>query len=205
MNVATRFSVLAVLAFVLASGLAGCGDDDGPTSGTDAGRVDSGLGGGDAGARDGGGGATDGGGGTTDGGGGMSDAGGAGVDAGAPSDAGAQPDGSTVGIGCGARLGDTCGPSEFCDFPPGALCGAADGTGICATRPTACTRELDPVCGCNGVDYSNPCMAHAAGTDDATPGMCTTSADCRTTGCSAGQTCMLCFTAYACIPDGAVC
>lgn len=192
------FALVLPLSLALSLGLCGCGDDDGRPAGTDAGTADAGSGGGaDAGDRDAGSTTTDAGATTTDGGGVMTDAGGS-------LDAGSAPDGSTVGRGCGARLGDTCGASEYCDFPAGALCGAADGTGVCATRPTACTADVNPVCGCDGMDYTNPCNAHAAGTDDATMGMCAI-ADCRTTGCSSGSTCMLCFTVYSCLPDGAVC
>ena len=29
--------------------------------------------------------------------------------------------------------------------------------------PRACTFELNPVCGCNGITYGNPCAAESAG------------------------------------------
>ncbi|MDP4711011.1 MAG: cohesin domain-containing protein [Saprospiraceae bacterium] len=40
--------------------------------------------------------------------------------------------------------------------------------------PTAiCTTVMDPVCGCNGITYVNPCTAEASGVVSYTPGPCT--------------------------------
>ncbi len=211
--------------------VSGCGGDD------DA-RVDAGAGPVDAATRDAGGGGTDaatttdgGGGGTdaaatTDGGGGGGDAGnldagrtdggGPGVDAGpagdagAATDAGPRPDGAVVAVICGGLAGGTCAASAFCDYPDGSMCGADDSTGVCTPRPMVCTRIFDPACGCDGMDYSNPCTAQAAGTDVAYMGMCTTSTgDCRTMGCAAGETCNICRGpgggVWICLPAGTVC
>lgn len=80
--------------------------------------------------------------------------------------------GNGEGRACGARLGDTCEDGQYCSFAEAALCGDADGTGTCATIPKACTREFNPVCGCDGTTYSNPCVAAAAGAAVRSAGEC---------------------------------
>lgn len=66
-----------------------------------------------------------------------------------------------VGTACGGSAGVTCGVGQFCDFE-GGTCGAADQTGVCASIPQACIEIFAPVCGCDGMTYSNSCMAAAA-------------------------------------------
>ena len=73
---------------------------------------------------------------------------------------------------CGGRTGVICGRGQFCNIPPENLCGAADGTGVCAAIPALCTRELNPQCGCDGMTYDNPCMAAMAGVSIARAGAC---------------------------------
>lgn len=41
-----------------------------------------------------------------------------------------------------------------------------------ATTKVACSAPLDPVCGCDGVDYANPCQADNAGVKKFTKGKC---------------------------------
>ena len=64
-----------------------------------------------------------------------------------------------------------CAGGQYCDFPNN-QCGAADGPGICRDRPEACIEIFDPVCGCDGADYGNSCMAASAGIDVAHEGEC---------------------------------
>ena len=64
---------------------------------------------------------------------------------------------------CGGFAGQTCTDDEYCAYEEGQLCGAADASATCEQRPQACDLVLDPVCGCDGLDYSNGCAANAAG------------------------------------------
>lgn len=123
--------------------------------------------------------------------------------------------GGVPGTGCGGRLG-SCAGTLFCDFTVAFDCGFADGTGTCQPRPDVCPSLYSPVCGCDGVTYSNLCMANAGGVDVAADGVCAgppppppPPSDCRTTGCSAGSSCQPCRgiggATFVCIPDGAVC
>jgi hypothetical protein len=73
-------------------------------------------------------------------------------------------------------LGLRCAANEYCKFAPEANCGRADATGTCERKPSACTKQFMPVCGCDGTTYGNACTAAAAGVSVETPG------ECRSTG-----------------------
>jgi Kazal-type serine protease inhibitor domain len=78
----------------------------------------------------------------------------------------------TLGKTCGTRGGVTCGESEYCAFSIANACGTFDAGATCVARPTKCTREVMPVCGCDGQTYSNKCNAAAAGTAVSSVGVC---------------------------------
>lgn len=60
-----------------------------------------------------------------------------------------------------------CGPTEYCSAPAGTC---ADF--VCAPRPEFCTAVYDPVCGCDGMTYSNACVAAMNGQSVAHEGEC---------------------------------
>jgi hypothetical protein len=66
----------------------------------------------------------------------------------------------------------------FCLFPE-RDCGAA-GEGNCTRKPEMCTLDYNPVCGCDGVTYSNSCSAASKGVSVVFHGECDTPSQ----GCS---------------------
>ena len=61
-----------------------------------------------------------------------------------------------------------CLTTEFCEKVPG----NCSGQGTCQSRPGFCTTVWAPVCGCDGITYSNDCSAALAGVNVDYQGTC---------------------------------
>lgn len=111
---------------------------------------------------------------------------------------------SPAGETCGGIAALMCDQGQFCNYEEsagGQGCGSgiADAAGKCEATPGACTREFNPVCGCDHRTYSTRCVAHSAGISVLHDGACTEK-DCAAIGgrvayglgpapmCAAGET-----------------
>jgi len=79
----------------------------------------------------------------------------------------------TGGGGC-TLSNDTCTNGTYCAFNAEANCGNEGAAGTCKPIPENCITIYTPVCGCDGVTYSNDCFAGMASVSIARTGECET-------------------------------
>lgn len=77
-----------------------------------------------------------------------------------------------IGDACGSRGLPACGTGTYCNYAPSANCGRTDIPGTCAVKPWFCKNLYNPVCGCDGVTYTNACVAAKAGVSVEHTGPC---------------------------------
>jgi hypothetical protein len=120
-------------------------------------------------------------------------------------------DAETGAPGMPCTTNDDCPDTHWCDFADDS-CGVSGIQGSCEERPSDCTPDERPVCGCDAQLYESPCHAAAQAVDLAFLSQCETpnlAFDCGYSYCIGGEEACLqiggAMPSFECVPLPPVC